>query len=1231
MTPASPPSPGTVDEATPPPAERTPGFIALHGNRLEDLAEACFAWLASHPLGALEEEVFLVQSNGMAEWLKMQRAERSGVCAATRVELPARFVWRAYRAVLGREAVPSASPLDRGPLVWRCMRLLPRLVRAPGFEPVARFLATDDQPLRRLQLAERLADLFDQYQVYRSDWLSDWAEGRDRLAPRGDAVPAGEAWQPDLWRQLLEGLDESGRRSARPALHRQFLQALERAPAGARPPAWKALPRRLVLFGTTHLPHQTLEALAALSRHLQVLMVVPNPCRFHWSDLIDGRELLAAAPRRHALRGGVDLAALPFEDLHAHGHPLLAAWGRQSRDFIRQLDTFDDTQRSRAWMDMPRVDLFDAGDGPSLLQQVQAHIRELEPRPTPPADASAALPPPAAQDRSIVFHSAHSPQREVEVLHDQLLDRLAGGTAEGPLAPRDIVVMVPDIDRFAPAIRAVFGQYPRQDRRHIPWGIADQRNRGRHPVLLAMDWLLDAPRSRFTVSELRELLEVPAVARRFGFDADALAQVFDWVEGAGVRWGLDASQRDALGLAACAEAGTWRFGLQRMLLGYATGELAAPHAGVEPHAEVGGLEASLAGQLAECLGAVQAWWAESRQSRPPAAWADALRALIERFLLPDGEDDRDALGALGDGLADWLQACESAGFDEAVDLAVVREAWLEAVDSPGLGSRFKSGGVTFCTLLPLRAIPFELVCLLGMNDGDFPRRAARSDFDLMALPGQARAGDRSRRDDDRQLMLDALLSARRGLYISWSGRSDRDNQTQAPSVLVSQLRDELAARWGQPVVDARTTEHPLQPFSRRYFEAAGPGMPRPPLFTYARQWRSAHAPDGTAASAGAPPALALALALRAPDVPAPQGPPLLLDLAALGRFLRNPVAAFFAERLQVRFDDPPSPTPDDEVFTLDALDDWQLADALLARCTAQPGAAPAAALTQAVARQAAQGRLPLAGPGRVAQDRWVARLVPVLERWTLDRAEHPEAAGPLSLDLLTPEGDRLCDTVAGLRARASPHGADVGAEPTATAPFGNAPVLVHLTASRLSRDKARPSRTPDADAVRRLRLEKLLGPWLQWLAATAAGQPIGLVVIGADLRVIVAPATDAPSAAAAARTTLQGLLEAARDGLRGDRPLPTALRCGLAQVSGVGAVDTLYEGGAHARGEGEEPCLRRLYPDADALLADPGFATASERLYAGLVDWARAGLSWTVLEGSQDAGEGTEDNGDGDD
>ena len=838
-----------------------PGLLVLQGNRTELLAEALFDWTRAHPLGALEEEVFVVQNHGIAEWLKMQLAARQGICAATRVELPARFLWRAYRQVLGRASVPAQSPLDKTPLAWRLMRRLPRLLGDPVYAPLARFLRPGDDAERRLQLCRRLADLYDQYQLYRGDWLDAWAAGDDVLAQPGreaQPLPAEQRWQAALWRELFAGLDERERACVRPVVQQRFLAALASADAPAAP-----LPRRVVVFGTGHLPMQTLQAFAALAQRCQVLMAVPNPCRFHWADIIQGRELLRIERRRHPLRGDRDLAGVPLEDMHLHAHPLLAAWGAQGRDFVRQLDEFDDALAAQTRFAAAKVDLFDEGDGETLLQQVQARIRDLVPLAEhPPVEAR-------ADDRSIVFHVAHSALREVEILHDQLLRLLADPPGGRLLNPRDIIVMVPAIDSFAPAIEAVFGQHGIGDRRHIPYAIADLKERDRNPLLLVVEWLLRLPQQRCTFSEVRGLLDVPAVAARFGLTADELPRLTRWMEAAGIRWGLNGGQRAGLGLDACGEQNTWLFGLRRMLLGYASGSGAGagpdagsatagatPWSGIEPCAEVGGLEASIAGSLASLLERLTAWWKEASMPAAPAQWAARCRRLAGDFLAPTDEAERQTVLSLHESLGRWLEACEGAGFeDEPVPLAVAREAWLAEVDEPQLARRFRAGGVTFCSLLPMRSIPFEVVCLLGMNDGDYPRPASRSDFDLMAQPGRSRPGDRSRRSDDRQLMLDALLAARRLLYVSWSGRSARDNGEQPPSVLVSQLRDYLAAGWpGGDVLAARTTEHPLQPFSRRYFDGAGAAVgaaaaadgaaPAAGLFTHAREWRAAHLPRG---------------------------------------------------------------------------------------------------------------------------------------------------------------------------------------------------------------------------------------------------------------------------------------------------------------------------------------------------------------------------------------------------
>ncbi|MGY0195007.1 exodeoxyribonuclease V subunit gamma [Leptothrix sp. BB-4] len=1231
----------------------TPGLLVLQGNRLEDLLDVLLDWLARTPLAPLEEEVLLVQSNGIAEWLKMNLAQRRGICAATRVELPARFLWRAYRAQLGRDGAPARSPLDEGPLAWRLMRLLPGLLDDARLAPLAQFLAGPvDEPgrggapdlSRRLQLARHLADLYDQYQVYRADWLADWADGRDLLrdaAGIGRELPADQAWQPALWRALVDDVRQRlpGEAEARdvlagirPAVHRRFVDAL----ADGRPPR-RPLPRRIVLFGHSHLPGQTLEALAALASRAQVILAVPNPCRYHWADLIDGRELLRAQHRRQPHRGGVDLGAISLADAHAQGHPLLAGWGRQGRDFLRLLDDFEERlgahEAGALRSQLPRVDVFDEAPGATWLAQVQARIRDAVPLPEHAAlNAEAPLPP---DDRSIAFHSCHSALRELEVLHDQLLDRLA--EVQGSLAPRDIVVMVPDIEASAPLVHAVFGAVPAGDARHIPYEIADLRPRGRHPMLLALEWLLRITEQRCTASELRELMEVAPLARRFRLGDEDRVVLSRWLDGAGVRWGLDLEHRASLDLQACGEANTWAFGLRRMLLGYAAGDLALdgvtpddvtgePWHGIAPHAEVAGLGAAAAGSLDALVQLLQRWWRSARAPATPQDWAVRARALLADVFQAVEDSERELIDALEAALSRWLADCDEADFDTPVPLSVLREAWLSGVAEPGLRSRFLAGGVTFCTLMPMRAIPFEVVALLGMNEGDYPRRAPRADFDLLGLPGQRRPGDRARRDDDRMLMLEALLSARRHLIVSWVGRSVRDQSPQPPSVLVGQLRDYLAAGWGAERLAAATTEHPLQPFSRAYFEDAAPHLATP-LVTHAREWRAVHEP--------------LAVALPRVETPASGTPTATfeVDRSQLHAFLRNAARDHLSQRLGIQLEDlrdaAREVSQDDEPMALDSLQEHRMLGLLVDRAgqpdlagLVQPMDDETVAITPAerdalldtlqagAADLQRQGLLPLAGLGRRWQRRFIDTSLPLLAAWRRELAARPHRLPALALRHTMVWDDasgartevELSDWLDGLR----------GAMPAADTAGGGdvtVPVWLDRTPGKLVQGETKKKGIVVHAAA-------LLPAWLALIATCATGQPLRVVLIGRDARVEMTAPDPADAQAA-----LEALLRYWALGRRVPVPLP--LRSALAACRRVLEAERLpglpwddeawdavvqgYDGNGMSQGKGggmraerDDPSWARLYPDAEALRADPeAVQKAAEALLMPLLRWSR--------------------------
>ncbi len=1128
------------------------GFMVVHGNRLDELRSLVVSWMRRYPLAPLENEIALVQSNGIAQWLKLALAEDSeeddmggcGIAAAIDVQLPGSFMWQLYRMVLGRDEIPVTSLLDKAPLTWRLMRLLPQLINQPHFEPLQRFLTHDTDLRKRYQLAERLADLFDQYQVYRADWLEDWAEGRHQLRNgRGEAKPLTPAncWQAELWRALLLDVGEEGMAQSRAGVHQRFIERINRldvAPVG--------LPSRVIVFGISSLPAQALEALAGLARFSQVLLCVHNPCRHHWADIVADKDLLRHQYKRQARKNGMPVVLDP-QTLHQHAHPLLAAWGKQGRDYINLLDSYDDPNSYRSAFRDGRIDLFSDNQPLNMLNQLQDDILELRPlnetrERWPAVDLET--------DQSIRFHIAHGAQREVEILHDQLLARFS---ADADLRPRDVIVMVPDIDSYAPHIRAVFGQLDRHDPRFIPFTLADQGQRGRDPLLIAVEHLLKLPDSRFPVSEILDLLDVPALRARFGVEERDLPTLHRWIEGAGIRWGMNAEQRAGLGLPQALEQNSWRFGLRRMLLGYAVGSGSACE-GIEPYDEIGGLDAALIGPLVALLDALEIAHHELTQPASPQQWSVRLQALMSLFFQASNEHDDYLLTQLEALRETWLENCESVGLQDELPLTVVREAWLAGLDQGRLSQRFLAGAVNFCTLMPMRAIPFKLVCLLGMNDGDYPRAQPPLDFDLMG--SDYRPGDRSRREDDRYLLLEALLSARDQLYISWVGRSIRDNSERPASVLIGQLRDHLASGWrltdaNEDLLETLTQEHPLQPFSARYFHEGDA------LFSYANEWQVLHH------------AAEQAVDIEILEAHVPEEP---LGLGQLQDFLRNPVRHFFSQRLKVFFEAAEVPLADEEPFVLDALQRYSLSDSLLDAALTKPGEVDQVLEAQA-RRLQNSGLLPMAGFGECLQQELIEPLPDLLQRYHQLLALWPTpltSALPVNLEL---HGLPVEGWLSGLHQRA-----DGGLLSVTTIPNS-------------------------IGSIKSRKWHRLTRPWVNHLVACASGMAMTTALVASDDSLVLDPMEQA-----SASRILGDLLLAWQSGMR--QPLPIAVKTAFAwlgqtePVKAEAAARKAYEGdGVNTDGERRESvALARQFADYDALTADETFVDWCSALYRPLLE-----------------------------
>jgi len=970
-------------------AENWPqGFMVVQGNRMEDLCETYVQWLKRYPLRPLEQDLVLTQSNGIAQWLKQTLAQDEsdggcGIAAAIDAMLPGQFVWQSYCTVL--PGLSKQTVYDKQGLTWRLYRLLGSWDLAQLAPMLTAYMQPDSLPMERLQLARQLADLYDQYQVFRPDWLAAWEQGRDVLPDQQGndrPVPTSQQWQPGLWRALCaditsQGAIEGWSQASRTALHQRFMAAcaqLQERPVG--------MPRRVVVFGMSSLPMASLDVLRAMAPFTQVLMFVMNPSQHYWGDMVEGRELLRKEYKRQDKRP--DHSQFSDASLHMYGNPLLASWGKQGRDFLHLFDEWDlpgQYQQHFAELPVGKVDLFRSpADGvPSLLAHIQDDILNLQSaqeRALQNSETGAGI----VADHSVQFVSAHSMQREVEILHDRLLDDFVESQKDGNidnLQPRDILVMVPDIATYAPHIEAVFGRYrgsehTPQDARYLPYHVADTGQRFANPVLAAFETLLGLPQSRMTSVQGLALLEVPACRARFGIQEAELHQIKLWVEGANIRWALSEEHRLDQQLPTQDGQNTWQFGIDRLLLGYATGSHDS-WSGIAAYPEVSGLGADLLGSFSRFVSCLEQWRKQLCQSQTAEQWATHILTMWQDFFASDDDESERLYLRIAGYLQQWQDVMVQAQMSaQQVPVELLQSALLEQLESPSLSSRFMSGAINFATLMPMRAVPFKQIWLLGMNDDAYPRKRTFNDFDLISQ--EYRPGDRSRRDDDRYLFLEALLSARDKLVVSWHGRSIKDDSLQPPSVLVAQLRDYIAKAWPDAdLLSEITTQYPLQPFSDAYFQ------PHSGLFTYSAEW----AQELSQSSVDQPTPTLIPTNMLSPwKAERPLGKAELVNL------LKSPIDSLYQQRLMVAKPQEASEVPSIENFTLDGLQNWQLNNQVIsdqftsqALSTQTTVSQVADDLQQQFASWQRDGTLLAGTAGHIQAQPFMADLVELFESW----------------------------------------------------------------------------------------------------------------------------------------------------------------------------------------------------------------------------------------------------------
>lgn len=881
-----------------------PGRVPVHLHRAERtdrLATGLADLLAAVPDDPFATELVLVPAPGVERWLSQRLSHHlgaasadDGICAGVEFRSPGSLI----SELLGTR---EADPWSGDALAWPMLATLDDVLDQPWAATLARHLGHSDtgpdaelRRGRRYAVARRLAAHFAAYAGQRPSVLVDWSEDRDTDGA-GDPIPPDLAWQPPLWRELVT-------RVAAPTpaeRHAAVLDRLERDPASF------ALPPRLSLFGHTRLAASEIDLLAGLGRHREVHLWLPHPSPRLWAELAAG-----------LTHGGGPVRRRSDDSAQLVGHPLLASLGRDLRELQRSfvpLQATDDTIGTPV------------AHPQSLLGWLQADLT---------ADA---LPDEAVRlsrrhdraDRSLQVHAAHGAARQVEVLREVLLGLLAD---DPDLQPRDILVMCPDIERYAPLISAAFGLgevvgaggHPAHQLRVR---LADRSLSQTNPLLGIAGSLLELAGGRATVSEVLDLAHSGPVRRRFGFSDDDLEQVSTWVTEAGVRWAFDAAHRADYGLAGYVQ-NTWRFGLDRILLGVTMSD--DSEAWVDrtlPLDDVGSSEIDLAGRFAEYVDRLAAVTDRLSGERPLSEWLHTLD---------------DGVLALTDVAASdaWQPAHLHRVLTEIEDLSTAQTAPVPAADPAGAGrlrlpdvravlehhlrgrptrANFRTGTLTVCTMTPMRSVPHKVVCLLGVDDGVFPRSGVSDGDDLLAR--DPLTGERDVRSEDRQLMLDALLAATDTLVITYTGADPLTGATRPPAVPLGELLDavDLTATTadGGSLREAVTVRHPLQPFDLRNVTTEALGRPEP--FSFDRA------------------ALAGARAARQPRTPAapflagplPALPPDDIALDDLLAFYKHPVQSFLRQRVAISTVQEAEEAATQIPVELGGLEQWQVATRLL--------------------------------------------------------------------------------------------------------------------------------------------------------------------------------------------------------------------------------------------------------------------------------------------------------------
>lgn len=749
--------------------------------RLEDLADIFCRNLSITKDDPFSEDTVVAQSKTMELYLTKRLADTNGIAANITYPYPRKSIDNILKQC---DLIQDTERLTPEVFLWEIYKQMPYL--ESKYEVINTYINHDNSSIsvRRYQLSIIISRIFDYYMGHRGDWLELWQKGErvtsSCMSKAALDLGEHEVWQADLWRKLTVENDNKIEFKRPSQLLFDNLNKIR-----------DKLPEKISIFGISNLPADFIEFYKILDNEIGVDFYYLMPCVEYWGYI----------SKRTAIKEKID-------------NPLLASWGILGRDFLNLLlKSFENDLGGDELTELPKM------TNPTLLSCLQNDILQSTPL---KASSLQKLKEPL-NDNSILINSCYSRMREIEVLRDYILDLLESGD----MGISDIVVMAPDIDEYIPYIQGVFNRLTtdsNEDRAtvkflseeseaHIPFTIADCSTLWTSKEAETFMKILNIVNSRLYAQDMFDIISSDPVTAKFNLTPDDVIDIHDMIYKANIAWGENREHRKS-------ECGmdnnlnTWEFGFNRLLAGYAFDCEEVVSDGTLP-LSLGGEKGILLGKVIQVAKLLFSYNGKLSQEHTPETWYELMLAIInDFFLLPN--DKNENLLPLYSAVNALFNNWNSARFDDPIPLDVLRYALQnELTQDERTSSAFFRGSLTFCKLLPMRNIPFKAVCLIGLNDGEFPRIDTKTGFDLSQK--ESRPGDRSLRKDDRYIFLETILACRKNLYLSYVGQSNSDNDEIPPSVLISELLDYLSNATGRKS-NLFIKKHPLHAFDEKYFK-----------------------------------------------------------------------------------------------------------------------------------------------------------------------------------------------------------------------------------------------------------------------------------------------------------------------------------------------------------------------------------------------------------------------------